>query len=125
MRETATTQAFAPFYPLAQDEMPSMMQAGMTVREEPTCQDDDPTIPLPDDLEVPPMPDVTLPSESIDAHLLAPSMAFVPRQTWETPYDLPTGFSRGTIFPVLDLPFLGGATTTAAMQAQPRKAVQK
>lgn len=34
-------------------------------------------------------------------------MAYVPWQSWETPYELPVGFSRGTIFPKLDKPFIG------------------
>lgn len=35
-------------------------------------------------------------------------MAYVPDQVWETPYDLMDGFDRGTLFPSLDKPFLGG-----------------
>ena len=35
------------------------------------------------------------------------AMAYVPFQTWETPYDNETGLSRGTIFPRLDKPFIG------------------
>lgn len=35
-------------------------------------------------------------------------MAYVPMQQWGKTYDLDTGFSRGTIFPDLDLPFLAG-----------------
>lgn len=32
-------------------------------------------------------------------------MAYVPMQQWQQTYDLGMGFSRGTIFPDLDLPF--------------------
>jgi hypothetical protein len=32
-------------------------------------------------------------------------MAYVPFQQWEEPYEVHTGFSAGTIFPELDLPF--------------------
>ena len=35
------------------------------------------------------------------------AMAYVPFQTWEKPYDMETGLSRGTIFPSLDKPFIG------------------
>ena len=35
------------------------------------------------------------------------TMAYVPIQPFETPYDLPTALCRGTIFPSLDKPFLG------------------
>lgn len=34
-------------------------------------------------------------------------MAFVPTQEFDTPYDPVLAFSRGTIFPALDKPFLG------------------
>ena len=33
---------------------------------------------------------------------------FAPLQVWRNLYDTETGFSRGTIFKELDLPFLGG-----------------
>lgn len=35
------------------------------------------------------------------------AMAYVPFQTWKTPYDVETALSRGTIFPSLDKPFIG------------------
>ncbi|MDF2989303.1 MAG: hypothetical protein K0R50_4813 [Eubacterium sp.] len=35
-------------------------------------------------------------------------MAYVPEQAWETPYDAFDGLDRGTLFPSLDKPFLGG-----------------
>jgi len=38
------------------------------------------------------------------------AMAYVLDQTWETPYDINKGLERGTIFPGLDKPFLGGGT---------------
>jgi len=37
------------------------------------------------------------------------AMAYVPMQKWEKIYDLREGLERGTIFPSLDLPFIGGA----------------
>lgn len=36
------------------------------------------------------------------------AMAYVPMQPWEGLYDLETGLRRGTIFPSLDKPFMGG-----------------
>lgn len=36
------------------------------------------------------------------------AMAYVLDQTWETPYDVNEGLQRGTLFPGLDKPFLGG-----------------
>lgn len=36
------------------------------------------------------------------------AMAYVPEQEWETPYDVMDGLNRGTLFPGLDKPFLGG-----------------
>ncbi len=36
------------------------------------------------------------------------AMAYVPDQAWETPYDVKEGLDRGTLFPSLDKPFLGG-----------------
>ena len=35
------------------------------------------------------------------------AMAYVPWQKWEMPYEPEVGFRRGTIFPSLDLPFIG------------------
>lgn len=49
----------------------------------------------------------TLPVDAIDPKLLALAMAFVPYQSWETPYATDVALSRGTIFPGLDKPFLG------------------
>ena len=43
----------------------------------------------------------------IPARLLAPAMVFVPPQPFGTPYEPALAFSRGTIFPALDLPFVG------------------
>ena len=45
--------------------------------------------------------------ENIPAGLLSLAMAFVPTQEFDTPYDPVLAFSRGTIFPALDKPFLG------------------
>lgn len=36
------------------------------------------------------------------------AMAYVPEQVWETPYNVMDGLNRGTLFPGLDKPFLGG-----------------
>ena len=36
------------------------------------------------------------------------AMAYVPEQMWETPYEVTEGIHRGTLFPALDKPFLGG-----------------
>ena len=35
------------------------------------------------------------------------AMAYVPFQSWEKPYDMDAGLSRGAIFPSLDKPFIG------------------
>ena len=51
--------------------------------------------------------DQMLPADSIDPRLLSLAMAFVPYQSFETPYEPALAFSRGTIFPSLDKPFLG------------------
>ncbi len=51
--------------------------------------------------------DQALPADSINPRLLALAMAFVPEQRFETTYDPALAFSRGTIFPSLDKPFLG------------------
>ena len=36
------------------------------------------------------------------------AMAYVLNQEWETPYGVTEGMHRGTLFPSLDKPFLGG-----------------
>jgi hypothetical protein len=36
------------------------------------------------------------------------AMAYVPMQQWSQTYPLSQGFSQGTIFPELDLPFMMG-----------------
>lgn len=51
--------------------------------------------------------DAMLPADSIDPRLLSLAMAFVPAQSFDTPYEPALAFSRGTIFPALDKPFLG------------------
>lgn len=48
-----------------------------------------------------------LPSDSINLDLLSLAMAFVPTQTWETPYNYDVALKRGTVFPCLDKPFIG------------------
>lgn len=35
-------------------------------------------------------------------------MGYVPMQQWEAPYPIHYGFTRGTIFPSLDYPFMRG-----------------
>lgn len=52
-----------------------------------------------------PMPEGKFPTETPLA------MAYVPFQTWEKPYDMDTGLSRGTVFPSLDKPFIGRGAT--------------
>ena len=37
-----------------------------------------------------------------------PAMAYVPWQAWEKTYEPAEGLKNGTIFPCLNLPFLGG-----------------
>lgn len=54
-----------------------------------------------------PAGDQALPADSIDPRLLSLAMAFVPMQSFDTPYEPALAFSRGTIFPALDKPFLG------------------
>lgn len=39
---------------------------------------------------------------------IALAMAYVPDQLWERPYDVNEGLDRGTLFPALYKPFLGG-----------------
>jgi hypothetical protein len=39
---------------------------------------------------------------------MALAMAYVPDQMWETPYEVTEGLRRGTLFPSLDKPFMGG-----------------
>ena len=43
----------------------------------------------------------------IPNRMLAPAEAVVPEQPFGTPYEPALAFSRGTIFPALDLPFVG------------------
>lgn len=54
-----------------------------------------------------PSGDQALPADSIDPRLISLAMAFVPAQSFDTPYEPALAFSRGTIFPALDKPFLG------------------
>ena len=39
-------------------------------------------------------------------------MAYVPVQFWEKTYDDATALARGTLFPSLDKPFIGGEAVT-------------
>ena len=52
-----------------------------------------------------PMPD-TKPDIKPDINLPI-AMAYVPWQQWQQPYELEKGFSIGTIFPDLNLPWVG------------------
>ena len=54
-----------------------------------------------------PQAEQTLPADSIDPRLLSLAMAFVPAQSFDTPYEPALALSRGTIFPALDKPLLG------------------
>lgn len=38
------------------------------------------------------------------------AMAYVPMQKWNSVYDIGEGFFAGTIFPCLNLPFMGGGS---------------
>lgn len=46
-----------------------------------------------------PMPETIFPAQT------PPGMSYVPFQQWGETYDAETGFSKGTMFPVMDLPF--------------------
>ena len=41
-------------------------------------------------------------------YCITPAMAYVPMQKWGHIYEAEMGMERGTLFPELDLPFLGG-----------------
>lgn len=45
---------------------------------------------------------------SMDPVNMPAAMAYVPWQQWRQTYPMEKGFSRGTIFPELDLPFVMG-----------------
>ncbi len=46
--------------------------------------------------------------EEMPENAWLPVLAFVPVQELAQVYEVESGFSRGTIFPVLDKPFLAG-----------------
>lgn len=48
-----------------------------------------------------PMPKTVFPKDTPLA------MAYIPFQHWDEVYEAEVGFSRGTIFPALDKPFIG------------------
>lgn len=59
-------------------------------------------------------PQMNLPMESVapmarsGAAIAMPlAMAYVPLQVWTQTYEASVGLSRGTVFPELDLPFMG------------------
>ncbi len=43
--------------------------------------------------------------KSVFPSVTPPGMSYVPFQQWGEVYDADTGLKRGTMFPVLDLPF--------------------
>jgi hypothetical protein len=55
------------------------------------------------------MPHTEMPMENRPHWMMdyALAMAYVPRQKWNDIYQPDVGFSRGTIFPALDKPFIG------------------
>lgn len=63
-------------------------------------------IPRPMPLPMPEPPVVPMPP-SMDCDDMVLAMAFVKRQKWDETYESEVGFERGTIFPPLDLPFVG------------------
>lgn len=60
---------------------------------------------------MPPSTDGRNPNMPSTCPAMTVTMAYVPLQKWETPYDEMTALSRGTIFPSLDKPFVGGRTS--------------
>lgn len=64
------------------------------------ADDEDRVVAMRDSMNCP-MPEGKFPAET------PIGMAYVPFQTWEKPYDMMAGLSRGTIFPSLDKPFIG------------------
>lgn len=61
-----------------------------------------PSVPQEPDIEPNPCPPQAQPHQP-----MVVAMAYVPWQKWQQPYDYEKGFQAGTIFPDLDLPFLG------------------
>lgn len=61
--------------------------------------------PLPDPMPMPTPPVITPPGELCDDMVLV--MSYVKMQQWDQTYELETALDRGTIFPELDLPFVG------------------
>ena len=47
------------------------------------------------------------PGEMECGYCITPAMSYTPMQKWNSTYEPEIGFTRGTIFPELDLPFLG------------------
>ena len=45
--------------------------------------------------------------ENACGYCITLAMSYTPMQKWNTTYEAEVGFNRGTIFPELDLPFLG------------------
>lgn len=50
--------------------------------------------------------DNTIVPHNCDDMVLA--MAYVPAQQWNTLFEMEEGFARGTVFPELEKPFMGG-----------------
>ena len=63
--------------------------------------------PLPPVEIEPPIYTFPIPDETECGYCITPAMSYTPMQKWGEVYDPDKGFSRGTIFPELDLPFVG------------------
>lgn len=58
--------------------------------------------------EQPQMPEIQGNFDDMLLGNLPVAMAYVPMQRWNTTYSPQEALTRGTLFPELDLPFLGG-----------------
>ena len=56
--------------------------------------------------EAPAVP-MTVPEMDMGSDCAIPVMAYFNLQPWGEPYEVEIGIARGTIFPPLDLPFIG------------------
>ena len=57
---------------------------------------------------------ITPATDQTDFRLFPLAMAYIPIQPWETPYEPDVSLTRGTIFPSLDLPFIGEEAASRA-----------
>lgn len=99
------------------DEITAAKDCNVEIRPQPPQQPDvdckpdiKPQPPMPPECEPdikpqPPQPEQ--PPECEPQQRMALAMAYVPWQRWQQPYDYEKGLMVGTIFPDLDLPFLG------------------